>query len=186
MNNIQLHVGYIGITREGKRVEITGVDTYKSSWPWESYDGEWYTGSGAFWSITKVDQRDIVGPYEGAQQPMLGVETPVVPQVNYNDGKWHRWDGATAECPVHKDSTVEVTYMDQDAGIIIDSRYARNYCWNSGHGPILAFRVTKEYVAPVEPREFWIMYSKIMQPRIESHKPLDTTGYIHVKEVTNA
>jgi hypothetical protein len=167
MNNIQLHVGYIGITREGKRVEII-ERSYDMEYPWNCKDTD-YTDTGGY-SQSRETNNDIIGPW---------VETPVEPQVNYNDGNWHRWDGATAECPVHKDSTVEVTYMDQDAGIIIDSRYARNYCWNSGHGPILAFRVTREYVAPVEPREFWVVPAT---GKCFISKPAYTPA-IHVREV---
>ena len=115
-------------------------------------------------------------------------ETLVEPQVNYNDGNWHRWDGAT-ECPVHNKSVVEYVWHDEIGTSGVLNRVSG---WDGSDVKVawervIKFRVTKEYVAPpVEPREFWIMYSKIMQPRIESHKPLDTTGYIHVKEVTNA
>jgi hypothetical protein len=181
MSNIQLHVGYIGITREGKRVEIITRDTYESTWPWESYDGEWYTDSGAFWSRTRVDRRDIVGPYEGAQQPMLGVETPVEPQVNYNDGNWHRWDGANAKCPVHGDSLVEVSYTLGSGPMSSFKSVASTYSWASKNAPITAFRVTKEYVAPVEPREFWITTGVVQI--VKTTQPHCPEVYIHVREV---
>ena len=173
MNNIQLHVGYIGITREGKRVEIASSFLGCDDYPWQTTEGVWYTYTGKFDRDSHTDEdQDIIGPW---------VETPVVPQANYNDGNWHRWDGATAECPVHTESVVEVNYIDGEGHTTIDNRRASSLNWGSNYEPILAFRVTKEYVAPVEPREFWIY-----QPRIEFNKPDDTTGYIHVKEVTNA
>jgi hypothetical protein len=165
MNNIQLHVGYIGITREGKRVEIIDKSPH-TGYPWDCED-TCYTDTG-YYLRNGTTSKDIVGPW---------VETPVETQVNYNDGNWHRWDGATAECPVHKDSTVEVNYIDGGYELITDSRYARNYCWNSSHGPILAFRVTKEYVAPVEPRDFWICPDR---GQVCSYS---RSGMIHVREV---
>jgi hypothetical protein len=178
MNDIQLHVGYIGITREGKRVEIT--ESRKSGWyPWRSSNGNTYDSKGYLWRRDMPANNDIIGPW---------VETLVEPQVNYNDGNWHRWDGAT-ECPVHNKSVVEYVWHDEIGTSGVLNRVSG---WDGSDVKVawervIKFRVTKEYVAPpVEPREFWIMYSKIMQPRIESHKPLDTTGYIHVKEVTNA
>ena len=146
MSNVQLHVGYIGITREGKRVEITRFSSGFSAYPWES-DFEAYTDNGIYLNRA-TSPFDIIGPW---------VETPVEPQVNYNDGNWHRWDGATAECPVHGSSTVEVNYIDGEDHTIIDERRANSLNWDSTYEPILAFRVTKEYVAPVEPREFWVV-----------------------------
>jgi hypothetical protein len=171
MNNIQLHVGYIGITREGKRVEITTKDTYGSVYPWLSSDGDSYEGDGSF--VSQIGSPlDIVGPW---------VETPVEPQVNYNDGNWHRWDGTTAECPVHTESVVEVNYINFDQLLLTDSTYARYYNWDSDLASIVAFRVTKEYVAPVEPREFWVVPAT---GKCFMSKPAYTSA-LHVKEVTN-
>ena len=174
MNNIQLHVGYIGITREGKRVEIESIDSSDDNYPWVTTCGDWYTDTGKFDGDCYCDKEDIIGPW---------VETPVEPQVNYNDGNWHRWDGATAECPVHRDSIVEVNYIDGEGHTTIDDRRASSFNWGSTYEPILAFRVTKEYVAPVEPREFWITTGLVQIVR--ATKPHCPEGYIHVKEVTN-
>jgi hypothetical protein len=174
MSNIQLHVGYIGITREGKRVEIIDKSPH-TAYPWDCED-TCYTDTG-YYLREGVTPKDIIGPW---------VETPVVPQVNYNDGNWHRWNGAT-ECPVHPSSVVEYVWHDE---IGMSGVLNRVSGWDGSDtrikwAQVIKFRVTKEYVAPVEPREFWIMLSKIMQPRIVFNKPDDTTGYIHVKEVTN-
>lgn len=173
MSNIQLHVGYIGITRDGKRVEITTKDTDGTLYPWLSGCGEWYTDSGMFWYDTRVDQREIIGPW---------VETPVAPQVNYNEGNWHRWDGTTAECPVHGDSTVQVRLLNpaDEYGDMTD--LASQWWWEQPCDyPIIAFRVTKEYVAPVEPREFWVVPAT---GKCFMSKPAYTPA-VHVKEVTN-
>jgi hypothetical protein len=172
-NQVQLHVGYVGITREGKRVEIIKHSPLYTPYPWES-DLEAYTGEGLYINHT-TSQIDIVGPW---------VETPVEPLVDYkshsdakyNDGKWHRWAGG--DRPVHPDTLVYATYIDQDDGVITDSRYARNYHWDSGHGPIVAFRVIKEYVEPPKvPREFWLIQGKIY-----SYYHTNTDA-IHVREV---
>jgi hypothetical protein len=171
---IQLHVGYVGITREGKRVEITAKDTRDTDYPWKTEEDAWYLNSGHYWQHKRCSKYDIVGPWQ------VAVETPVEPLADYNDGKWHRWAGG--DRPVHPNTLVYATYIDQDDGVITDSRYARNYHWDSGHGPIVAFRVTKEYVEPPkEPREFWIYHG--ITSDVKTEKPSDMYGYIHVREV---
>ena len=146
MSNIQLHVGYIGITREGKRVEITELLSGDGTYPWGSTYAT-YTNQGFL--IAPYDSPlDIIGPW---------VETPVEPQVNYNDGNWHRWDGTAADGPVHGDSTVQVRLLNPTDEYGDMTGTASGWWWEQPcNCPIVAFRVTKEYVAPVEPREFWI------------------------------
>ena len=65
---------------------------------------------------------------------------------NYNDGKWHGWNGG--ECPVHPETLVRVIFEDgsgpsgpQTAGV---------WDWSGLH-PVV-FRVVKEYK---EPKEFY-------------------------------
>ena len=175
MNSIQLHVGYIGITREGKRVEIESIDSSDDNYPWVTTCGDWYTDTGKFdYDRYCNDDEDIIGPW---------VETPVEPQVNYNDGNWHRWDGSTAECPVHNKSVVEYVWHDE---IGMSGVLNRVSGWDgSGKGikwsQVIKFRVTKEYVAPVEPREFWVVPAT---GKCFMSKPAYTSA-IHVKEVTN-
>ena len=66
--------------------------------------------------------------------------------TNYNDGKWHGWNGG--ECPVHLESIVQVStpegWYTERAG---------NWDWDYKETPISAFRVVKEYR---EPREVWV------------------------------
>lgn len=93
--------------------------------------------------------------------------------VNYNDGKWHGWNGG--ECPVHPKTVVDVT-----DGTMTKGHMSRIVAWDR----IIAFRVTKEYQ---EPREFWIsnndgfahdsLESVLRDPMTEKH------GYTHVREV---
>jgi hypothetical protein len=176
MNNIQLHVGYIGITREGKRVEIESIDSSDNDYPWVTTCGDWYTDTGKFdYDHDCNDDEDIIGPW---------VETPVEPQVNYNDGNWHRWYGATADGPVHESSTVQVRLFNpaDEYGDMTD--LASEWWWEQPcDSPILAFRVTKEYVALVEPREFWIQSVGNGLADVKTEKPSDMYGYIHVREV---
>lgn len=71
-------------------------------------------------------------------------------EVNYNDGKWHGWNGG--ECPVHPQSVVEVQWNNER-----DTRKANDYgdLWHNSDGDehFAAFRVVKEYK---DPREFWV------------------------------
>lgn len=65
--------------------------------------------------------------------------------TDYNDGKWHGWNGG--ECPVHGDSHVEYVTLNEPG--ISD---AGSLDWNTEILPIIAFRVVKRHR---EPRELW-------------------------------
>jgi len=70
--------------------------------------------------------------------------------TNYNDGKWHGWNGG--ECPVHPKTRVEVSGIGW-----VDEDVADDFDWEEGAGhPMVAFRVTKEYK---EPRVLWSLIS---------------------------
>ena len=73
---------------------------------------------------------------------------------NYNDGKWHGWNGG--ECPVHPKTAVNVLYGD---GGSQNGLAASMFCWE---GPdeiprsyIAAFCVVKEHRGP---RECWVNF----------------------------
>lgn len=74
--------------------------------------------------------------------------------VNYNDGKWHGWNGG--ECPVHPESVVECVVLCSDGPSEgLGATKAKGYTWKNNHdSPIIAFRVIKEQK---EPREFWVV-----------------------------
>jgi hypothetical protein len=64
--------------------------------------------------------------------------------TNYNDGKWHGWNGLSDTCPVHKESLVDVVY----AGTICKGVKAGEWVW--GDEFVGAFRVVKEYKQPIQ------------------------------------
>jgi hypothetical protein len=73
---------------------------------------------------------------------------------NYNDGKWHGWNGGP--CPVHQQSIVETVWRFKDG----DIREAKDIgragsmaFFGNEHGELIAFRVVKEHR---EPREWWL------------------------------
>lgn len=69
--------------------------------------------------------------------------------TDYNDGKWHGWNGG--ECPVDPASMVDVHYVNAFGGYGRDeNRLAGQHSWALA----CLFRVTKP--APPKPREFWI------------------------------
>lgn len=69
--------------------------------------------------------------------------------TNYNDGKWHGWNGG--ECPVHPKTVVEVVYL--FAGEPFKETYeASVWDWTATVDPVINFRVIKEHKVP---REFW-------------------------------
>jgi hypothetical protein len=172
---VRLHVGYVGITREGKRVEIT-YDNYDPEYQWES-EFTTYTDKGRV-LLSQECMADIIGPW---------VETPVEPLVDYNDGKWHGWAGG--ECPVHPSSVVEIKFINGYANEIQEgSNGAGNFAWVSISHPIISFRVTKEYVeTPKVPREFWVSnndgFAHDSLNSVLSDMLTEKHGYTHVREV---
>jgi len=68
--------------------------------------------------------------------------------TDYNDGKWHGWNGG--ECPVHPESVVEIKAA---AGWQAEGK-AQSAFWdhNISDGNIVDFRVVKEHNGP---REVW-------------------------------
>jgi hypothetical protein len=156
---VRLHVGYVGITREGKRVEIKSSNV-TGTYPWLATSLDTYSSSGHYYHGHHISPADIVGPW--------------VAPVDYNDGKWHRWAGG--ECPVHPSSVVHATYI--ELGCIHDiESVTGGFIWDSVHAPIIAFRVTKVHVEPPKvPREFWVRFGTAYNMPIESDA-------IHVREV---
>ena len=89
--------------------------------------------------------------------------------------------------PVHNKSTVEYVWHDE---IGMSGVLNRVSGWDGSDkrikwSQVIKFRVTEEYVAPVEPREFWIQSVGNGLADVKTEKPSDMYGYIHVKEVTN-
>lgn len=100
--------------------------------------------------------------------------------TNYNDGKWHGWNGG--ECPVHPKTTVEIVYLVNENGIAkFDTGNSVKFTWNAVYAKIVAFRVVKEYK---EPREFWVAvgYSGNVVDATKE-RPSDPYGYVKVREV---
>lgn len=73
--------------------------------------------------------------------------------TNYNDGKWHGWNGG--ECPVHPMTVVKLVVWagSEGGGTGVSGGEAGDFCWSNEDTPIIAFRVVKEHR---EPREWWV------------------------------
>ena len=90
--------------------------------------------------------------------------------TDYNDGKWHGWNGGG--CPVHPKSEVRLwdAASGQEAFTAADAAH-----WSfSG-----AFRVTKPYRAP---REWWAWQDG---EGLWHMAEMQVAGAIHVREVTD-
>jgi len=87
--------------------------------------------------------------------------------MNYNDGKWHGWNGG--KCPVHPASKVKVRYPEGPYHSDMASLVLWDFC--------LVFRVIKEHKTP---REFWLV-DDCGGGFIVNHS--DSCGGIHVREV---
>lgn len=91
--------------------------------------------------------------------------------TDYNDGNWHGWNGG--KCPVHPESKLRA--VTEDGGVF--NCYADDVAWHHDEagGNIVAFRVTKQYVEPQKPREFWINeYPKGLHTMHNSKENADT------------
>ena len=84
--------------------------------------------------------------------------------TNYNDGKWHGWNGG--ECPVHPESEIEVIFSNSFGDLMRDFRTASDHLWNPEgmrKADTFAFRVTKDHREPkeytIDPRKNIIWYS---------------------------
>lgn len=102
--------------------------------------------------------------------------------TNYNDGKWHGWDGG--ECPVHPYSVIEGVYLFNGTPCR-DKANANVFDWGHDDEPIIAFRVIKEHK---EPREFWlcgytICTNENAANRVNVDKHDELMEIIHVREV---
>lgn len=91
--------------------------------------------------------------------------------VNYNDGKWHGWNGG--ECPVHSETVVEVRSWAGCSRTVAAKSIAS---WNDdlAQSQPVAFRVIKEHR---EPREFWVDPERCIATEFYH------SGFIHVREV---
>lgn len=98
--------------------------------------------------------------------------------TNYNDGKWHGWNGG--ECPVHPETVVEVVYLYDDGGCN-SVGVSKKWYWGTEAMPIIAFRVIKEHK---EPREFWLCDRNAYKTRDMAKRfAYGASEIIHVKEV---
>jgi hypothetical protein len=186
---IQLHVGYVGVTREGMRVKITG-NAYGGNIPFISKERlgfEWaHNGAcvsdGGWRGGEDISADDIVGPW---------VEEPVKPIVDYNDGNWHRWGGGN--CPVHPETEVELMPLnpyDTTMRPNTVSATAIHVDWGVNcDNPIVSFCVTEEFIKPKEPRELWVSLNDYQAHETEAaaqdyDKHLGCHhGYFRVKEI---
>ena len=100
--------------------------------------------------------------------------------TNYNDGKWHGWNGG--ECPVHMRSEVRVLWCSDDREEVRHGMAGNLHWLGNEYGDIVAFRVTKEHK---EPREFWIVDGVIIYDNYDQcMKNTDgNDNIIHVREV---
>lgn len=84
--------------------------------------------------------------------------------TDYNDGKWHGWNGG--ECPVHPDSDIEIIFSNAFGELMRDTRKALGHFWHTPDGMLKAetfvFRVIKEYRAP---REWWAVGETLHKSR---------------------
>jgi hypothetical protein len=66
---------------------------------------------------------------------------------------WYGWNGG--ECPVHPETVVDVIERTADGTFAHSKEWkAEMFCWTDPD--IIAFRITRLYVEPKVPREWWV------------------------------
>ena len=135
INQIKLHIGYVGKPRNGERVEIVDSHDIKGYMG----DNEKYYWFNGVEDLFKNTPNDIIGPWVDEPAP------------DYNNGKWHGWNGG--ECPVHPETVVDVVL---DSGARPRPVQAGAWDWGSIYIPIIAYRIIREHKEPTKPREFWV------------------------------
>ena len=70
--------------------------------------------------------------------------------TDYNDGKWHGWNGG--ECPVHPKAQINVIWDDMSGQVGAQTMAAGDVNWASESIAPCVFRVVKVYLGP---RERW-------------------------------
>jgi hypothetical protein len=138
---MKIEVGGVYKTREGKRVEIVKNDGH-AAYPFLGDNGGTYTENGKFW-LHESSPRDLIAEWQDTT-------------TDYNDGKWHGWNGG--ECPVHPDTVVDVVWQNNDSGRVGIHKRNKAYIWDENNErinwpAIIAFRVVTPYK---EPREITI------------------------------
>lgn len=101
--------------------------------------------------------------------------------TNYNDGKWHGWNGG--ECPLHPNTKVEaMEYWDHMIPEHHEESKASDLKWEGdAQYRVVVFRVVQEYK---EPREFWLYRDTGGNFYVDNCKPsADWDEVIHVQEV---
>lgn len=107
--------------------------------------------------------------------------------TDYNDGKWHGWNGG--ECPVDPRAEIEIRWADPKESTNNHSGPAGKWdarCWSDPplFGQIIAFRVTKP--GPRKPREFHINpHGGVYELHPEQDPVSLPAGWIHVVEKTS-
>ena len=134
-DKIELHVGYIGKTRGGQRVEIVGYGI--TGVPFRGDNNVWYGQDGRTFSDNSLD---IIGPWEEPAQ----ADEP----TTYNTSQWYGWNGGP--CPVHPETVVDVIQNMCGQSNNVRAKYVD---FELLHG---SFRVVTPYVEPKPKLECWV------------------------------
>lgn len=106
--------------------------------------------------------------------------------MNYNDGKWHGWNGEDMmPASLHDKSIIEYVWHDERTNET--GKTQRQAGWdNTDERPawsnVIKFRVIKEHR---DPREWWVVKEHGKLPVVWGHDPKYHAGIevIHVREV---
>jgi hypothetical protein len=84
--------------------------------------------------------------------------------TDYNDGKWHGWNGG--ECPVAPETMINAIFDDCSGMVDGECERADFFQWE-GHLAPVVFRVVKP--APPKPREWFLTGAFLHDTQIEAN-----------------
>jgi hypothetical protein len=175
-NGDVIHEGEYGVNRMGEKIGPMLFRGDVKVWAWEDASGRLFRRDGshdidhraqsgadiiAKWPEDEVRFTDYDTTDELRQKIFAKVgKAPQedTPQPDYNDGKWHGWNGG--ECPVHPKDMVSIETRDCDVDTEIEAGevdwdHARRGSLGSTYD-VINFRVTEKHKEHKEPREVYL------------------------------
>lgn len=166
MSDLKIQSGRFYRTRDGRKVGPIIANRGNEYWPWVDSSGDPKKKTGKAWDkqgkgcdavpqavfnpdldlIAEWTDEPEAAPIDNAS-PLRRHAEAERPAPDYNDGKWHGWNGG--ECPVHLKTRADL--IAQNGSMWKNAIVGEIGGWSADHcNPIVAFRVVTPYTAPRE------------------------------------
>lgn len=139
MSKVQLAVGQVWKTREGREVEIVSSDN-DANFPFDGSNNESYTPSGTVWMDAGADSCDLI-------------------ELVQDENGWRPWKAtADSQCPVDGETLVHLRFSNGDATSLKHPSHAGDFAWREiAPESIVAYKIVEETPRPGP--DGWIPYA---------------------------